>query len=79
MQLKIFLDINSYEFFLRKLSPRSTGWAPINRAVLMGSTRIVECDRSEANALLVHARDLNSEAVTRITEALCSPGTNHQS
>jgi hypothetical protein len=77
MQLKIFLDINSYEFFLRHLSLRSRGWAAINRATLLGSTRIVECDSTAANELLIHARESYPAAVTRITEALGIAKPNH--
>jgi hypothetical protein len=73
MQLKIFLDINSYNFFLSQLSHRSMSWTPINTAVLMGRTRIVECDRNEARALLLQAEGFCPAAAASITEALSAP------
>ena len=68
MQLRIFMDIYSYEFFIEHLSPQSMSWAAINRATLLGRTRVVECDLIEAQELLLCTRKSCPSAIARISE-----------
>ena len=74
MQLRIFIDIYSYEFFIEHLCPQSMSWAAINRATLLGRTRVVECDLIEAEELLLCARKSYPSAIPRISEGICKAG-----
>ena len=74
MQLRIFIDIYSYEFFIEHLCPQSMSWAAINRATLLGRTRVVECDLIEAQELLLCARKSCPSAIARISEGICKAG-----
>jgi hypothetical protein len=44
MRLKIFLDIQSYECLIEHISREAPGRVAINAAVLLGNTRVVDCD-----------------------------------
>ena len=70
MHLKIFIDSPSYEYFIAHLSHHSICWAAINRAPLLGRTRVVECDEIEAHQLLLSARESCPRAIARISEAV---------
>jgi len=74
MKLKLFLDKDSYECLLNHLPHQSPSRAAINGAVLLGNTRIVDCDDVEARDLLGKARSECPGAVRRITEAMLSAG-----
>jgi hypothetical protein len=69
-QLRIFIDIYSYEFFVNHLSRRSISWDAINTAPLLGRTRVVECDGVEAYELLLRARASCPGAIAMISEAI---------
>jgi hypothetical protein len=73
-QLRIFLDVDSYEYFIEHLSTFSMSWRSINRASLLGSTRVVECDGIEAHELLLRARESCPGAIARISEAILTAG-----
>ncbi len=72
MQLKIFLDVASYDCLRRYLSSDVT-----NAAVLLGSTLVIDCDDTEARELLLIARSLCPNAVGRIAEAIRTNGLTH--
>jgi hypothetical protein len=74
MRLKIFLDIQSYECLIEHISREAPGRVAINAAVLLGNTRVVDCDDTEARDLLVGARNHCPGAVRRIIEAMLIAG-----
>jgi hypothetical protein len=69
-ELRIFLDLYSFEYLLNRISHRSVGWAALNTARLLGNTRIVECDGIQAHELLLRAREYCPGAIDRIMEAI---------
>jgi len=69
MKLKIFLDCDSYECLLKHVPHQAPSRAVISQAVLLGHTRVVECDELEARELLACARSYCSSAIVRIDEA----------
>ena len=73
MKLKLFLDNDSYECLLNYVAP-GLSRAAILEAVLLGNTRVVDCDDVEARDLLGKARSECPGGVRRITEAMLSAG-----
>jgi hypothetical protein len=69
VKLKLFLDSDSYECLLKHVPDQALSRAAISQAVLLGNTRVVECDELEARELLVCARSHYSSAIVRIDEA----------
>ena len=47
MKLKLFLDSDSYECLLKHVPDQAPSRAAISQAVLLGHTRVVECDELE--------------------------------
>ena len=74
MKLKLFLDKDSYECLLNHLPHQSPSRAAINGAVLLGNTRIVDCDDVEARDLLSSAQGYCLDAVRGIVQAMRSAG-----
>jgi hypothetical protein len=70
MKLKLFLDKDSYECLLKHVSHEAPCRAAISAAVLLGNTRVVDCDDVEARELLACARSHCPGAVDRIAEAI---------
>ena len=73
MKFKIFLDRDSYECLLNYVAP-GLSRAAILEAVLLGNTRVVDCDDVQARELLVCARIHCPGAVDRIAEAFRAAG-----
>ena len=69
MKLKIFLDRDSYECLLNHVAP-GLSRAALNAGVLLGNTRVIDCDDVEARDLLVCAISHCPAAVSRLAEAL---------
>ena len=74
MKLKLFLDIDSYKCLLKNVPDRAPSRAAISEAVLLGNTRVIDCDDVEARDLLVRARRHCPGAVARIAEAIRAAG-----
>jgi hypothetical protein len=74
LKLKIFLDSGSYKCLLNHVSHRALSRAVISEAVLLGHTRVIDCDDVEARDLLVRAQSHCPSAVARIAEAMLSVG-----
>ena len=74
MNLKIFLDGDSYECLLKHVDRQALSRAVIDATVQLGNTRVVDCDDVEARDLLDKARSECSGALRRITEAMLSAG-----
>ena len=74
MKLKLFLDKDSYECLLNHLPHQAPSRAAINAAVLLGNTRIVDCDDVEARDLLSSAQGYCLGAVRGIAQAMRSAG-----
>ena len=55
MWLKIFLDEESFNCLRKSVSPESNCGIALNRAVSLGTSRVVDCDDTEAFALLFQA------------------------
>jgi hypothetical protein len=72
--LKIFLDCSSYECLLKLVAREALSRAAINMAVLLGNTRVVDCDDVEARELLVCATSHCPGAVGRLAEAMRAAG-----
>jgi hypothetical protein len=70
MKLKIFLDSDSYECLLNHVPDQAPSRAAICAAVLLGHTRVVDCNDVEARDLLVCARSHCPSAVASIAEAI---------
>jgi hypothetical protein len=73
MKFKIFLDSDSYECLLNHVAP-GLSRAAIIEAVLLGNTRVVDCDDVQARELLVCARSHCPGAFDRIAEAFRAAG-----
>jgi hypothetical protein len=52
MKLKLFLDIDSYKCLLKNVPDRAPSRVVISEAVLLGNTRVVDCDDVQAHDLL---------------------------
>ena len=74
MKLKIFLDSDSYECLLNHVPDQAPGRAAISEAVLLGHTRVVDCDDVEARDLLSSAQGYCLGAVRGIAQAMRSAG-----
>ena len=74
MKLKIFLDTDSYKCLLKHVPDQAPSRAAISEAVLLGHTRVVDCNDVEARDLLVYARSHCPDAVDRIAEAMRAAG-----
>jgi len=71
--MKIFLDRTNYECLLKHVAqPVLSG--TINVAVLLGNTRVVDCDDVVARELLACAKSHCPSAVSRIAEAIRAAG-----
>ena len=73
MEVKIFLDIDSYDCLLKNVPRQAPSRAAINAAVRLGNTMIVECAEAEARALMVIARSRCPSVVASIADAIRSP------
>jgi hypothetical protein len=73
MKLKLFLDNDSYECLLNHVAP-GLSRAAILEAVLLGNTRVVDCDDHEALELLLCVKSHCPSAVDRIAEAIRAAG-----
>ena len=74
MKLKLFLDTDSYECLLKHVPDQAPSRAAICDAVLLGHTRVMDCDDVEAHDLLVCAISHCPDAVSRLAEALRAAG-----
>jgi len=74
LKLKIFLDCASYERLVNYVVRDAVSHAAINAAVLLGNTRVIDCDDVEARDLLVRARSHCPGAVDRLVEAIRAAG-----
>jgi len=74
VKLKIFLDGDSFECLLNHVPRPALSRDAINEAVLLGNTRVIDCDDVEARDLLVRARRHCPGAVARIAEAIRAAG-----
>jgi hypothetical protein len=74
LKLKIFLDSGSYKCLLNHVSHRALSRAVISEAVLLGHTRVIDCDDVEARELFACARSHCPSAVARIAEAIRAAG-----
>jgi hypothetical protein len=72
--MKLFLDNNSYECLLNHVPHQSLSRAALYTAVLLGNTRVVDCDDVQARDLLDCAISHCPGAVTRIAEAMRAAG-----
>ncbi len=70
MRLKIFLDTESYRCLTRCIPIQARTRAAILTAILLGNTRVVECDDVEARELLLGTRSGCPGAAHRIIEAM---------
>ena len=70
MKLKIFLDSDSYKCLLKHVPDQAPSRAAISEAVLLGHTRVVDCNDVEARDLLVCARSHCPSAVASIADAI---------
>ena len=67
--LKIFLDIASYDCLSEHLSSESMLRSSLSAAILLGNTRVVDCDEPQARELVVIARNHCPDAVRKINDA----------
>ena len=74
MKFKIFLDRDSYECLLEHVARDALSREVIHASVLLGNTRVVDCDDVEARDLLDQAQSQCPGAVRRITEAMLIRG-----
>ena len=74
MRLKLFLDTDSYECLLNHVPDQAPSRAAICEAVLLGHTRVVDCDDVGARDLLVCAISHCPGAVSRLSEAIRAAG-----
>ena len=70
MKLKIFLDRESYRCLTSCISIEARTRDAILTAVLLGNTRVVDCDEEEARELLLRTRSEYPGAAHRIIEAM---------
>jgi hypothetical protein len=73
LKLKIFFDSDCYECLLNHVAA-GLSRAAILEAVLLGNTRVVDCDDAEARELLVCARSHCPGAVGTLAEAIRAAG-----
>jgi|KBSSwiStaDraftv2_1062776.scaffolds.fasta_scaffold92056_1 hypothetical protein len=74
ISLKIFLDITSYDCLREHLSSELMLRSCLSAAVMLGNTRVVDCDETQARELLVIARNHCPGAVRKINEAMLMAG-----
>jgi hypothetical protein len=74
MKLKLFLDIDSYECMVNQVPHEALSRAALDAAVLLGHTRIVDCEETEARELLAYGVTHCPDAVHRIAEAMRAAG-----
>ena len=74
ISLKIFLDITSYDCLREHLSSELMLRSCLSAAVMLGNTRVVDCDETQARELLVIARNHCPGAVRKINEAILMAG-----
>ena len=75
MSLKIFLDITSYYCLTEHLSSEEMLRSCLSASVmLLGNTRVFDCDEMQAHKLLVIARNHCPAAVRQIKEAMLMAG-----
>jgi hypothetical protein len=74
LKLKIFLDGDGYKCLLKHVPDQAPSRAAISEAVLLGHTRVVDCNDVEARDLLVCARSHCPGAVDRLVEAIRAAG-----
>jgi hypothetical protein len=74
MKLKLFLDRDSYEGLLKHVANEALCRAAILEAVLLGNTRVVDCDDVQARELLVCAINHWPGAIGRLAEAIRAAG-----
>ena len=74
MKLKIFLDNDSYECLVNQVPYQALSRAALDAAVLLGHTRIVDCEDVEARELLAYAVTHCPGAAHRIAEAMRAAG-----
>ena len=74
ISLKIFLDITSYDSLREHLSSELMLRSCLSAAVMLGNTRVVDCDETQARELLVIARNHCPGAVRKINEAMLMAG-----
>ena len=70
MWLKLFLDEESFNCLCESVPRESNCGIALNRAVPLGTSRVVDCDDTEAFALLLQDQILCPNAVSEITEAI---------
>ena len=70
MKLKIFLDRESYRCLTSCIPIEARTRSAILTAVLLGNTRVVDCDDEEARELLLKTRSECPGAAHRIIEAM---------
>ena len=70
MRLKIFLDRESYRCLTSCIPIEARTRSAILTAVLLGNTRVVDCDDEEARELLLKTRSECPGAAHRIIEAM---------
>ena len=70
MKLRIFLDTESYRRLTSCISVEVRTRDAILTAVLLGNTRVVDCDDEEARELLLRTRSECPGAAHRIIEAM---------
>jgi hypothetical protein len=70
MKLKIFLDTESYRCLVQCISLEARTRTAIHTAVLLGNTRVIDCDDVEARELLLGTRSECPGAAHRIIEAM---------
>jgi hypothetical protein len=78
LQVRIFIDRSSYECLIKHLAHGSKSLPILDKSVLLGNTRIVECTATEANKLLRDAKRDWPDAVSRILEGIRAVGLNPQ-
>ena len=74
MSLKIFLDKTSYDCLSEHLSSESMLRSGLCPAILLGNTRVFDCDEMQARELLVIAQNHCPGAVRKIKEAMLMAG-----
>ena len=74
MSLKIFLDITSYYCLTEHLSSEEIRSCLSASVMLLGNTRVFDCDEMQAHKLLVIARNHCPAAVRQIKEAMFMAG-----
>jgi hypothetical protein len=79
LQVRIFIDRSSYECLIKHLAHDSkSSLSILDKSVLLGNTRIVECTATQANQLLRDAKRDWPDAASRILEGIRAVGLNPQ-